>query len=73
MEQIVEQNKEVFEGMGRAKVAHIHIQLKEGVIPVTQVKPPIPIQLKEATLKKLRELKEHDLIKGPLPTSECTG
>ena len=29
MEQIVEENKEVFKGMGRAKVAPIHIQLKK--------------------------------------------
>ena len=38
MARIVEENHEVFEGMGRAKVDPIHIQLKEGAIPVTQGK-----------------------------------
>ena len=73
MDQIVQENQEVFKGMGRAKIDPIHIQLKEDAIPVTQGKRPIPIQLREATLKKLQELKEHDLIEGPLPISECKG
>ena len=73
MEKILEDNKEVFQGMGRAKVPPIQIQVKEGAIPITQGKRPIPIQLREATLKKLKELKDHDLIEGPLPTKECTG
>ena len=72
MARIVEENHKVFEGMGRAKVAPIHIQLKDGAIPVTQGKRPIPIQLREATLKKLQELKDNNLIEGPLPTSTCT-
>ena len=73
MEEIVEDNKEVFQGMGRAKVPPIHIQVKDNAVPITQGKRPIPLQLREATLKKLKELKDHDLIEGPLPTSECTG
>ena len=67
MKEIVEEHSEVFKGMGRAKVPPIHIQLKEGAIPVLQGKRPIPIQLRDATLKKLKELKENDLIEGPLP------
>ena len=50
--------------MGRAKVPPIHIQVKEDAVPITQGKRPIPIQLREATLKKL---KDHDLIQGPHP------
>ena len=52
MAQIVEEHKEVFQGMGRAKVPPIHIQVKEDARPVTQPKRPIPLQLREATLKK---------------------
>ena len=73
MARIVEENHEVFKGMGRAKVDPIHIQLKEGAVPITQGKRPIPIQFREATLKKLQELKDNDIIEGPLPVSECTG
>ena len=47
--------------------------MKEDAVRITQGKRPIPIQLRKATLKKLKELKDHDLIEGPLPTSECTG
>ena len=73
MDQIVEENSEVFKGMGRAKVDPINIQVKEGAKPITQGKRPIPIQLREATLKKLGELKANDLIEGPLPARECKG
>ena len=73
MEEIINDNKEIFQGMGRAKVPPIHIQVKDNAVPITQGKRPIPLQLREATLKKLKELKDHDLIEGPLPTSECTG
>ena len=57
MKEIVEEHSEVFKGMGRAKVPPIHIQLKEGAVPVLEGKRPIPIQLREATLKKIKELK----------------
>ena len=73
MNVITTEHAAVFEGMGRAKVDPIHIQVKEGAIPVTQGKRPIPIHLRKATLKKLREMKEHDLIEGPLPARECKG
>ena len=73
MEEILEGNKEIFQGMGRAKVPPIHIQVKEDAVPIIQGKRPIPIQLREATLKKLKELKDHDLIEGPLDTKDCTG
>ena len=73
MEEILKDNKEIFTGMGRAKISPIHIQVKEDAIPITQGKRPIPIQLREATLRKLKELKDHDLIEGPLETKDCTG
>ena len=47
MDQITTEHAAVFEGMGRAKVDPIHIQVK-----------------------KLKEMKEHDLIEGPLPARE---
>ena len=73
MADIVKEHQAVFQGMGRAKVPPIHIQMKEGARPIMQGKRQIPIQLREATLKKLQELKANDLIEGPLPTKECTG
>ena len=73
MKQIVEDHRPVFQGMGRAKVPPIHIQVKEDARPITQPKRPIPLQLREATLRKLKELKENDLIEGPLPPRECKG
>ena len=53
MEEIINDNKEIFQGMGRAKVPPIHIQVKDNAVPITQGKRPIPLQLREATLKKL--------------------
>ena len=73
MKEITEEHKAVFQGMGRAKVPPIHIQLKEDARPITQPKRRIPIQLRDATLKKLKELKDNDLIEGPLPPHECKG
>ena len=73
MAQITDDYKEVFIGMGRAKVPPIHIEMKEDARPITQPKRPIPIQLREATIKKLKELKDNDLIEGPLPPRECKG
>ena len=73
MEQITEEHSEIFKGMGGAKVDPIHIQIKEGAVPITQDKRPIPMQFQAATLKKLKELKDNGLIEGPLPTKECNG
>ena len=36
MDAIAKEYAEIFEGMGRADVEPIHIQMKEGAIPVTQ-------------------------------------
>ena len=71
MDRITTEHTAVFEGMGRAKVDPIHIQVKEGDRPVTQGKRRI--HLRKAILKKLKEMKEHDLIEGPLPARECKG
>ena len=44
MEQIVQEHKKVFKGMGRAKVEPIDIQMKPGVTPITQGRRTIPVQ-----------------------------
>ena len=73
MEKIADKHKRVFEGMGRAKVDPIHIQMDPNAIPVYQGKRSIPPQFKDRAIKKLQEMKENDLIEGRLPPEECKG
>ena len=73
MDKIAREHHAVFEGMGRAKVDPIHIQVKPDAIPISQGKRPIPMQYKKAVSKKLKEMKAAGLVEGPLPPGECKG
>ena len=73
MQKIAEDNKQVFEGMGRADTEPIHIQIRDDAEPVRQGRRQIPHQLKEAAQEKLRYMLENDLIEGPLLPEECKG
>ena len=73
MAAIADRHQAVYEGMGRARVEPIHIQMKEGAVPIAQGKRPIPIQFRQAVCKKLAYMKENGLIESPLPATECKG
>ena len=73
MEAIAAKYAGVFEGMGRAKVDPINIQIQDDAVPIAQGKQPIPIQFQDAVRKKLQYMVENDLIEGPLPAKECKG
>ena len=73
MARIVDEYKQVFEGMGRAKVDPIDIKMKPGAVPITQGRCEIPIQYRKPLEKKLKELLENDLIEGPLPANRVKG
>lgn len=73
MEKLATKHAAMFEGMGRAEVEPINIQMKEGVTPIMQGKRPIPMQYQEPFKKKMEYLKENGLVEGPLPPKECTG
>ena len=70
---IAEEFKNIFVGMGREKVDPIHIQKKDDARPIAQGKRPIPIQLRDAKVKKLKPMKDNDIIEGPLPPNQCKG
>ena len=56
MEKLVEKHKILFEGIGRVKVAPLHIYTKEGIKPVAQKLRPVVVHLKEPLRKHLEEL-----------------
>ena len=73
MSVIADKHSKVLEGMGRAKVDPIHINMRNEMTPIAQGKRPIPEQFKEAVNEKLLYMKDNGLIEGPLPPGECTG
>ena len=73
METIARKHTGVFEGMGRAKVNPIDIQMKPVAHPTAQPRRPIIMQFREPFKKKMEYLKENGLVEGPLEPKECTG
>lgn len=45
---LMEKYQDMFEGIGRAKVAQIHLKVDQGTKPVTQKQGQVPINLMEA-------------------------
>ena len=73
MEKLVEKHKKLFEGIGKVKVAPIHIYTKEGIKPIAQKLRPVAVHLKEPLRKHLEELLKYDVIEGPLESKDATG
>ena len=70
MEQIVEEYRDMFGGVGKYKGPAVKIQLKEGVKPVIQPPRRIPLHYVEPLKDHLKELLEEDVIEGPLLEEE---
>ena len=73
MEEIVDRFPKVFNGLGRAKVDPVHIEVDESVKPIQQKDRPIAIHLKDKFKKHIEELKGVGVVEGPLKSEEATG
>ena len=73
MEALVKEYKDLFEGIGLAKVPPIHIHMEKDARPVTQKQRPVPVHMLEPLQKKLDEFVDAGVIEGPLGAEHATG
>ena len=73
MKYIASKYPAVFNGLGRAKVEPIHIEIDPSVRPVQQKQRRIALKYKERFRKHLEELKAEGVIEGPLKSKFATG
>ena len=73
MEEITKKYKDVFKGLGRAKVEPIHIEIDPNVKPVQQKRRPIALHYQEKFRKHIEELKAQGTVDGPLDSSHAMG
>ena len=73
MRELVEKHRKLFDGIGKVKVAPVHIYTREGAKPVAQKLRPVAVHLREPLRKHLEELLKYDVIKGPLESKDATG
>ena len=70
---MVEEYKDLFQGIGKVKLAPIHIFTKEGRTPVAQKQRQVAHHYMEPLRQHLQELQEGDVIEGPLGPEHATG
>jgi transposase InsO family protein len=73
MKEITAKHSAVFEGLGRAKVDPIHIEVDPNIKPVKQKERRIALHYKEKFKEHLKELKEAGVVSGPLGSEEAVG
>ena len=71
MEKLSEEFKDLFEGVGEAKMDPIHIQVKEGTVPIAQKRRKVAYQYMDLLKKHLDELLEAGIIEGPLESADA--
>ena len=70
---IVERYKSVFQGIGRASVAPIHIYTKPNSKPRQQKQRPVALHFKERMEDHVKELVAGGVVDGPLDSKDATG
>ena len=70
MEQLAEEYRDIFGGVGKYKGPEIKIQIRENVVPVIQARRRIPLHYTKPLEDHLKELLEEDVIEGPLVEEE---
>lgn len=73
MEQIVDRHQSLFEGIGRAKVEPVDIQMEAGHTLVQQKRRPIELYYKEKFEEHLEELQPARVVSGPLGSEWAIG
>ena len=66
MKEITDKFPKLFIGLGRAKVAPVHIEIDPKVRPIQQKKRNIALHYVDRLRKHLKELKQEGVISGPL-------
>ena len=70
---LLDKYQNMFEGIGQAKVAPIHIEVDQGTKPVTQKLRQVPIHLMEPLKLQLDQFVKAGVIEGPLGAEHATG
>ena len=73
MEKIIGKLPKLFQGLGRAKVDPIHIEVDKKVKPIQQRRRPIALHYVDKLNKHLEELKQAGVISGPLGSEWARG
>ena len=73
MEKLVEKYRKLLEGIGKVKMAQIHIYMRPGLKPVAQKLRPVAVYLKKPLKEHLEMLLRYDIIEGPLESKDATG
>jgi hypothetical protein len=70
---LMDKYQDMFEGIGQAKVAPIHIEVAQGTKPVTLKQRQVPIHLMEPLKQQLDQFVAEGVIVGPLGAEHATG
>ena len=69
-EQIIKEFDHLFHGVGSFNGDEIKSKIDPDAVPVVQKARPIPLAYREKIEKHLKELKDNDIIEGPLDSDE---
>ena len=73
LERIVEQHTKLFQGVGRVKIEPIHIYMDSTVKPTQQKQRKVAIHYLKRFETHLKELKDNEIMSGPLDSEDATG
>ena len=73
VQDILKQHQAVFQGIGVAKVDPVHIEINEEIKPMQQKRRPIAIHYLEKFKEHIEELRNAEVISGPLKSELVTG
>ena len=73
MQTLMEKYHELFQGLGKAKVEPIHIEVDPDVTSVQQKKRPIAFQYKQRFKEHIEELQKEGVVSEPLDTKSAKG
>ena len=73
MLEITSKYQKMFTGIGRAKVEPVHIDVDPTVRPIQQKRRPMAIHYVEKFKAHLEELKEAEIVSGPLGSDHAKG
>ena len=73
MDQLMQQYKLLFQGLGKANVAPVHIKTDPSIQPIQHKQRPIAWQYKDKFEEHIEELQKEGVVSGPLDTSHACG
>ena len=67
--EIIDKHQSLFEGIGKFNKSEINFDIDESVKPMVQKERQIPFAFRKQVTDHLKELKDNDIIEGPLDPS----